>query len=612
MIKMRIKNTKFYVTLSRLKRFFNSMDIRLRYIALPCLLAFIASLFEIIGFGLLIPVIRGIFQQNFTFVTGIPLLNRIIGPWLVFLGDRQSVIFGLLIAMIFLAIILKNVFLYAASLITSHLSQKLSSNLRKKIYARYMSFGKLFFDKTNAGYLYTVLLGFSGSIAGQINLFQSTLSALLFMIVYIVMMSLISWQLTLFVFITYPAFHYSISWIIKKIKKSSVYLVEAQTMLSKNISNSLSSIPLIKAYQSEEKEKRWFAHASEQLRSIEFSMAKKRALITPFQEVVSTSMLLGLVTAMTFLFVDARTGDISMYMVFFLLVRRVMANFSTINNLRVSLASIKGPLQEILKVFSDKDKFFVQCGAREFTGLKESIKFDKLTFTYPGGITALKDITLAIDKGRITAVVGASGAGKTTLISLIMRFYDISPEKIKIDGIDIREFSLGSLMSRIALVSQETFIINASLRANITYGLEGDITDELINNAVRLSEMSDFVAILPEGLDTNVGDRGVKLSGGEKQRVSIARAILRQAEIIILDEATSSLDSITESLIQKALAELVKDRTTIVIAHRLSTIKNADNIIVLEKGKVAEEGSLNALIDKQGKFFEFWQEQKFF
>ena len=167
-------------------------------------------------------------------------------------------------------------------------------------------------------------------------------------------------------------------------------------------------------------------------------------------------------------------------------------------------------------------------------------------------------------------------------------------------------------MSRIALVSQETFIINASLRANITYGLEGDITDEIIDNAVRLSEMSDFVAILPEGLDTNVGDRGVKLSGGEKQRVSIARAILRQAEIIILDEATSSLDSITESLIQKALAELVKERTTIVIAHRLSTIKNADNIIVLEKGKVAEEGSLNALIDKQGKFFEFWQEQKFF
>ena len=255
MIKMRIKNTKFYVTLSRLKRFFNSMDIRLRYIALPCLLAFIASLFEIIGFGLLIPVIRGIFQQNFTFVAGIPLLNRIIGPWLVFLGDRQSVIFGLLIAMIFLAIILKNVFLYAASLITSHLSQKLSSNLRKKIYARYMGFGKLFFDKTNAGYLYTVLLGFSGSIAGQINLFQSTLSALLFVIVYIAMMSLISWQLTLFVFITYPAFHYSISWIIKKIKKSSVYLVEAQTMLSKNISNSLSSIPLIKAYQSEEKKK---------------------------------------------------------------------------------------------------------------------------------------------------------------------------------------------------------------------------------------------------------------------------------------------------------------------------------------------------------------------
>lgn len=607
-----MKKTALFTRFSNLRQFCHNANFKLRYMFLSCILSFIASLFEILSLGLLVPIMLCIFQQKFTLVTNIHFVDKAISPYLALLENKPSIIFGLLIATIFVAVILKNTLLYASGLIASYLSLGLSNNLRKKVYARYMVFGKLFFDKINAGYLYTVLLSYTASLAAQVNVLQRTLSSLLFLFVYIVMMLIISWKLTFFAFLTYPIFHYSVFWIIRKIKVSSIHLAHAQSAVSLKISNALSIIPLIKVCRSENEEEKRFAFVSGQMRDMEFSMSKKNSLIPLIHEVLMVGMIIILISIMSYLLIGSKTGTVTGYVLFFILLRRVMSNFDAVTNLRMSVASIKGPLQEILKIFSDEDKFIIESGTHEFTDLKDSIRFDRLTFVYPGGVTALKNVTLAMNKSRITAIVGASGAGKTTLISLIMRFYDIAPGKIWIDGVDIREFSLNSLMSKIALVSQETFIINATLKENITYGLKGNIPDSVIDNAIRLSEMSDLVSILPEGLNTNVGDRGVKLSGGEKQRVSIARAILKQAQIIILDEATSSLDSITESAIQKALAKLVRDRTTIVIAHRLSTIKNADHIIVLDYGRVIEEGSLNALIDKKGKFYQFWQEQKFF
>lgn len=608
----RIRKTKAYTDISNARQSLHSMDMKLRQMALPCLLTFIASLFDGLSFGLLIPAVDGFFRSDFTSATKLPVLGKLIGYGIAVLGNRQSIILGLLVAMVFSAVILKNVFSYASSLTASHLSLKLAGNLRKKVYARYLSFGKLFFDRTSAGYLYQVLLGFTEAAAGQLRLLQSVLQNILSLVLYVIIMFAISWRLTLIVLLTFPAFHYSVSWLIRKIKKGSAYLMESSVAISRNISNTLSVIPLIKSYQSEEKEKSWFGRASDQLRGIMFSMNKKQSLIPPLQEMISASMLIILIAAMAFLLVGAKAGNIGGYMVFLLLIRRVAVNFGSFGMIRGSFAGLQGPLQEVSRVFDDNDKFFVRCGSKEFSGLKENITFDNLTFSYPGGITALHDINISIRKGLMTAVVGASGAGKTTLISLVMRFYDIPPGKIKIDGVDIRDFSLSSLMSGIALVSQDTFIINDTLRANIAYGMAGNVSDEAIHQAAELAQLSGFIANLPEGLNTNVGDRGVKLSGGEKQRVSITRAILRQAEIIILDEATSSLDSITESLIQKALAELVKNRTTIVIAHRLSTIKHADNIIVLDGGRVIENGPLDQLLEARGKFYQLWQEQKFF
>ncbi len=222
----------------------------------------------------------------------------------------------------------------------------------------------------------------------------------------------------------------------------------------------------------------------------------------------------------------------------------------------------------------------------------------------------LEDISFSVEKTKMTAIVGPTGSGKTTLMSVLMRFYDCEPGMLYVDGMDIREYTLESLRSRMALVSQDTLLFNDTIGNNIAYGLK-DVTKKQIQTAVEEASLADFVAKLPQGLDTIVGDRGVQLSGGEKQRVSIARALLKGADILILDEATSSLDSRTEALIQTAIDRVTKGKTSIVIAHRLSTIKNADTIVVIEHGKCVEQGALEELLAKKGVFHSYWEAQKF-
>lgn len=213
-------------------------------------------------------------------------------------------------------------------------------------------------------------------------------------------------------------------------------------------------------------------------------------------------------------------------------------------------------------------------------------------------------------KGKMLAIVGPTGAGKSTLINLLMRYYECPANSILLDGEDIHNFTLESYLKHTALVSQETLLLHDSLRNNIAYGLN-NVPESDLQKAIECARLNDFIADLPHGLETLIGDRGVKLSGGEKQRVSIARALLKGAEILILDEATSSLDSKTENLIQEAIDEAVQGRTSIVIAHRLSTIKNADKIVVIENGEYREGGTLNELLEKKDIFYSLWEEQKF-
>jgi len=281
-----------------------------------------------------------------------------------------------------------------------------------------------------------------------------------------------------------------------------------------------------------------------------------------------------------------------------------------INGHRAHLAIESGRILAVNDILENTDKYFVTDGTKEFKLFERKIEFRKLNFSYGGGRNILKNIDTTIEKGKMTAVVGPTGSGKTTLINLVLRFYDCPSGTIFVDGEDIRNFTIKSLMSHIAVVSQDALLFNDTFRSNISYGFDG-CSDAMLFDVLKKARLYDLVKSLPRGLDTYIGDKGVRLSGGEKQRIAIARALFKRCEILIFDEASSSLDTKTERLIQEAIDEAVKDKTAIVIAHRLSTIKNADKIIIMNDGVVVEEGTLRDLLQKKGKFFEYWQDQKF-
>ena len=249
----------------------------------------------------------------------------------------------------------------------------------------------------------------------------------------------------------------------------------------------------------------------------------------------------------------------------------------------------------------------IEDGEKELDSFKSRIEFDNVTFAYKGRKKVLEDVSIAFEKGKTTAIVGRSGSGKTTIVNLLLRLYDVDQGEVTIDGVNVKQYKIASWLNKIGYVSQDTFIFNDTIRNNITFGSEYPDQD-----IVRVSEYADahsFISELPDGYDTLVGDRGMKLSGGQRQRIAVARAMVRNPEILIFDEATNALDNISEAAVQKAIDEISKDHTVLVIAHRLSTVVNADKIVVLGDGRVLEEGTHEELMGNGGAYSELYQSQ---
>ncbi|MFM8005470.1 MAG: ABC transporter ATP-binding protein, partial [Dolichospermum sp.] len=287
---------------------------------------------------------------------------------------------------------------------------------------------------------------------------------------------------------------------------------------------------------------------------------------------------------------------------------RIIPITQDLNGVVAFLTTQSGAVENIKNLLKTDDKIYFQNGTLKFPGLKRSIDLVSVDFDYSPEQRVLHNITLSIKQGEMTALIGSSGAGKTTLANLIPRFHDASDGYIYIDDVDLQKFEINSLRRQIAVVSQDTFIFNTSVWKNIAYGTP-NVTETEIKEAARLANALEFILEMPEGFDTQLGDRGVRLSGGQRQRIAIARALLRNPEILILDEATSALDSVSERLIQESLEKLSVGRTVIAIAHRLSTIAKADKVVVLEQGRIVEQGKYQELLEQKGKLWQYHQVQ---
>ncbi|MBU0457917.1 ABC transporter ATP-binding protein/permease [Patescibacteria group bacterium] len=605
-----MSKTREFDNVGKIIRLLNGINIHPAYLLLPFSLAALAAAFEGVGMGLLIPLLNGFLERDFSFIKELPYLGDAINmlPPTILVSDKA--LFGVLLGIFVVAFLLKNIIKYCSMLCMSFFTYRAIHHLRKQIFTRYVSFGKLYFDRSSVGRLSIVLSEFTGLAFQPVYEVSKHFGALMSLLVYMIIMAMISWKLTLFILPLFVVLHFSIKIIVRKIRTMSHQIAERGGALGKKSVEILSTIALVKAYKTESYEKERYSNISDQKSKLDFKSEVFQHMINPTHEVILLFALLLLFAAMMFLHVHDQSGSAPAFLVYFYLMYNAANKFGVVASLRNSLAKATGPLDEVLEVFEDNEKHFVKGGNKEFTGINNQIEFRNLDFSYPESRKVLENLSIEFEKGKVTAIVGPTGSGKTTIVSLLMRYYDCAPDSLFIDDTDIREFKLESLLSNIALVSQETLLLHDTLRNNIAYGLD-KVSDEDIKKVIQQARLSEFVSQSPQGIDMLIGDRGVKLSGGEKQRVSIARALLKGSEILVLDEATSSLDTLTERMIQEAIDEAVKDRTAIVIAHRLSTIKHADKIIVLEKGKVVEQGGLDELLEKKGVFFELWEQQRF-
>ncbi len=581
------------------------------YFIIPVSLSIVAAALEGVSLSLLIPLVNGFFNdQDFSFVTGVPVLGTILKYLPASITGSDRMLFGTLLGIFVLVIFLKNVTRYLATVTMSYMSNRAIHHLRKHVFDSYLSFGKLYFDKTNVGHHATLLSQFTTYALAPLVLIDKFFQAVLSLVAYGVVMFLLSWQLTLLALPLFLILHFMVRSLIKTIQRQSHALTQKANELGKNVVEILSVIPLVKAYNTERQEREHYTLISDEAAKLEFNKTKVKELIRPLQEGVTLIAMSVLFVIMLYFIVYEKSVTPSSFIVLLYLIMNATNKFSVLTSFRGDLANAAGPLKAVLEVFDAEGKHRIPEGDRVFSGLKQQIEYRNVRFGYAPDRQILKGLSMGIEKGKVTAIVGPTGAGKTTVTSLLLRYYDCEPGSIFLDGTDIRDFQTSSLLKNMALVSQDTLLLHDTLRANITYGLE-DVPEQKLQEVIERARLKDYVGQLPHGLDTLIGDRGTKLSGGEKQRVSIARALLKNASILILDEATSSLDSKTEKLIQEAIEEAIVGRTAIVIAHRLSTIRNADMIVVIEDGKCAEEGSFDELLAKKGKFSEYWTEQKF-
>jgi len=511
-------------------------------------------------------------------------------------------------ALILLTTLLRLSFTYLGRLYSYICQFTLQYQLRLRLFEQLQALSLSYFAKTRAGVLANSLTNeiFQVGLAFEvISIFVTRGSTLL---AYLVSMFLLSWQLTIISVLVFSLLSVGLSTLLSRVREASFEKSEASGSFTSVSLEFINGIRTVQAFAAQDFERKRFYSANLQVLKAANKSRAAQALVEPLTEGAATTMLIGMLIIAFAILIPSGQLQAASLLTFLFVLLRLMPLVRQVNGARAKLSSFQGSLSNIKELLRSDNKPYLQNGKVPFSGLKRAIEFVSVDFGYDAKSPVLHDITLSIQQGQMTALIGASGAGKTTLADLIPRFYDPTQGQILINGIDLRELEINSLRRKLAVVSQDTFIFNTSVRNNIAYAVE-TADEAAIWEAARLANALEFMQELPEGFDTQLGDRGVRLSGGQRQRIAIARALLRDPEILILDEATSALDSVSERLIQESLEKLSAGRTVIAIAHRLSTIIRADKVVVLEQGRIVEQGRYQELLEQRGRLWRYHQMQ---
>ncbi len=528
-------------------------------------------------------------------------------PWIIkdmidkVLAERDMAMLNFISVSIVVVFAIRGVFYYGQSYLVSYIGQRVVVDVREVMFRKFQRMPMAYFDKHQTGETMSYLTNDVGAIQAALvdNLIEMfTEGAIL--IGSVVMMLYLDWKLTLLTLITVPLVGFAMKIFGKKIKSTSRVIQEKLADITSLLQESISSIRVVKSFVREKYEIERFIVENElnfraTMKNVQFT-----SLLTPTVEFLAA---LAVTLIVWFGGYEVVNGMITAgSLVAFLTYAVNLANpIKRLSRIYGRLQKAMAAVDRIFFVLDLPETVNDKPNAIELPQIKGNVSVENVTFSYDGAHNALEKVNFEVKSGQMIAFVGPSGAGKSTIANLIPRFYDVTSGAIKIDGYDIRDVKIDSLREQIGIVPQETLLFSTTVMENIRYG-RLNATDEEVIAAARAANAENFILELPNGYETQIGERGLNLSGGQRQRMAIARAMLKNPQILILDEATSALDTESEKIVQAALDELMKGRTSFVIAHRLSTIFSADKIFVIDKGKICESGTHKELLALNGVY----------
>ena len=579
------------------------------------------ALFNSLTFLLIMPILKTMFDADYTFVyveklpplafnqEYLTALFNFTYSHLFTEYNPENVLLLLAIVTIFVSL-LSNLFRYMGAWTVENMRTRTLQRMRNEMFSKVVDMNVGYFSDQRKGDIISKITSDVGVVQFCItNTLQVAFLEPFLIIGYTVMMVAISWELALFSVLFLPVVALIIGSIVKRLRHPARTSQQRMGELVSTLDESLSGIKVIKSYNATGYVKQKFYDLSEDLARLTLSMARRQQLASPMSEFLGISAVgVILVFGGSLVFKDALSpeGFIAFIAMFSQITRPVRTFIDQFSNINQGIAAG----ERIFSIIDAQSEIQDKPGAIELDGLKDKIEFRDIHFSYDGSREVIEGISFEIKRGETVALVGPSGGGKSTLSELIPRFYDVKAGDILIDGVSVRDYTQDSLRAHMSVVAQDTGLFKDTIEGNIAMGKAGATHEEIVE-AARIANADCFIQEAPEGYQTNIGDRGVKLSGGQRQRLSIARAVLKNPEILILDEATSALDTESEKLVQDALNKLLVGRTSVVIAHRLSTIHNADKIIVVDHGRVAEQGTHTELLAKGGIYAKLIELQSF-
>jgi ATP-binding cassette, subfamily B, bacterial MsbA len=619
MLNLKMKKESSYWTFLRVLKYVRPYW---KQLALSVFFTILFSIFSGVSIYLAIPLLETLFSQDY-----ISALNKL-GSSSGFLSDLKNTFFSFLFRYVFsgthsealikiciviiIAFFLKNISGYLQAYFMAYVEQGLVKDIRNEVYRHLHTLSLGYFTSERTGNLIS-------RITNDVNIINTGISATflnlvrepLLIVVFLMIAISINWRLTLISLLVLPFALYFISKLGLRLHKESRISQERMADITSVLQETISGVKVVKAFGMEEFENKKFQTQTWRYFKSLLKITRIRNLASPITEFLSVVAGVVIIWYGGMQVLELGTMRASEFLTFLIAIFQIMPPVKELTSVNNRIQESTSAAKRVFEILDIEPDIKEAPNAIELKEFKDEIVFENVWFSYNGtknGDFILKGINLKVKKGEILAIVGPSGAGKSTLVDLIPRFYDPTEGRILIDGIDLRMIKIKSLRDKIGIVTQETILFNDTIRNNIAYGLEDCPIDKIIEVA-KAANAHDFIMQLPNGYDTVIGERGMKLSGGQRQRISIARALLKNPPILILDEATSNLDAESEILVQEAIERLMQNRTVFVIAHRLSTIRNADRIIVIDNGRIVQEGKHEELIHQDGLYKKLYEMQ---